>query len=284
MNREAQDKLRLLRQDLAELESYPWERVEAWVASAKPLIKSHFSEHFEEFKAVAAAPDWYFPVYASGGGGRWGGPKWNNWAEADARKDREDRKLAEATRNNILHFVDGLLNLPSAPTQDSAVLERVSQGQPIAYYHQGDFIMGGSKFNTSISGSNTIGAFVQGDNVNVSGNLTVGATRAPTQEQYKAIIKQAQNALNDDQDTLEQLDERLYEALNQFLMMARKIQVDQQTIAEVQARMNETLDDVWAQQASKGLRPQALPEALKVIGTLANNQVTAEIAKKLIEG
>ncbi|WP_441292043.1 hypothetical protein ACSRUE_17910 [Sorangium sp. KYC3313] len=278
MNREAQDKLRLLRQRLAELEPYPWETIEAWFASAKPLIKSHFSEHFEEFKAVAAAPDWYFPVYASGGGGRWGGPKWNNWAEADARKDREDRKLAEATRNNILHFVDGLLNLPSAPTQDSAVLERVSQGQPIAHYYQGDFIMGGSKFITSISDSN-IGAFGQGDNVYVSGSLTANVASELTQGQHRAAIKEAQKALIDDEDKLEPL---VYEALGQFLRLARDIQVEQKSLAEVQVKMKEALDEVWAQKAAEGLRPQVLPKTLDVVGAIAKHPATATVISRLL--
>jgi hypothetical protein len=64
--------------------------------------------------------------------------------------------------------------------------------------------------------------------------------------------------------------------------MARKIQVDQQSMAQVQAKMKETLDEVWAQQAAKGLRPQALPEGLKVIEVLAKSPITAEIAKKLL--
>jgi hypothetical protein len=53
--------------------------------------------------------------------------------------------------------------------------------------------------------------------------------------------------------------------------VARKIQVDQQSIADVQAKMKETVDEMWAQQAAKGLRPRALPEGLKVIEALAKS-------------
>ncbi|WP_437968160.1 hypothetical protein WMF04_02175 [Sorangium sp. So ce260] len=141
----------------------------------------------------------------------------------------------------------------------------------------------GSNFTTSITSSH-IGAFGQGDSVTVSGNLTVGTAGSFSQEQYKAVIKEAQTALVHDQDALERIDERLYEVLNQFLTMARKIQVEQQGLADVQAKMKETLDEIWAQQAAKGLRTQALPEGLKVVEALAKSPITAEVAKHLLTG
>lgn len=152
-------------------------------------------------------------------------------------------------------------------------------------HHHGDIIMG-STFTNNISGDTQIGAFGQGDGITVTGSLTVnaGAPGTRTQEQHKAAIKEAQTALVHDQDALERIDDRLYEALNQFLSMARKIQVDQQSLAEVQAKMKETLDEVWAQQVAKGLRPQALPEGLKVIEALVKSPITAEIAKHLLAG
>ena len=43
-----------------------------------------------------------------------------------------------------------------------------------------------------------------------------------------------------------------YEALGQFLRLAREFQVEQQTLREVQAKMKETMDDVWTQHAAAG--------------------------------
>ncbi|WP_441292047.1 hypothetical protein ACSRUE_17930 [Sorangium sp. KYC3313] len=141
----------------------------------------------------------------------------------------------------------------------------------------------GSKFTTNISGS-TIGAFSQGDHAVVTGHVTGGAAIPFTQQQHKAAIKDAQAALVHDQDALERIDERLYEALNQFLTMARKIQVEQQSLADVQAKMKETLDDVWAQQAAKGLRPQVLPKTLEVAESLLKHPAMAEVVKHLLAG
>ncbi|WP_437512845.1 hypothetical protein [Sorangium sp. So ce1099] len=139
----------------------------------------------------------------------------------------------------------------------------------------------GSKYSTHISNSN-IGAFGQGDNVNVSGSLTLGGPILLTQEQHKAAIKRAQNALNEDQDALARIDDRLHEALGQFLRLAREIQVEQRSLAEVQSSMKATLEEVWAQQAARGMAPRALPRTLEVVGAIAQHPAAAEVVKKLL--
>ncbi len=150
----------------------------------------------------------------------------------------------------------------------------------IVHHHHGDAHMG-STFTTNITGS-TIGAFAQGDGAVATGHVVVGAAGTRTQEQHKTAISQAQTALVHDQDALERIDDRLYEALGQFLTLARKIQVEQQSLAEVQAKMKETLDDVWAQQEAKGMKLKLLPEGLGVVEALAKSPITAEIARRLL--
>lgn len=147
-------------------------------------------------------------------------------------------------------------------------------------YHHGDVIMG-DKYKTTITGS-TVGAFAQGDHAVATGHVTIGASGSLTQEQHKTAISAAQTALVHDQDALERIDDRLYEALGQFLTLARKIQVEQQSLAEVQAQMKATLDEVWAQQEAKGMKPKLLPKGLEVVEALAKSPITAEIAKKLL--
>lgn len=149
----------------------------------------------------------------------------------------------------------------------------------VVHHHHGDTHMGSNTIN--ITGG-TIGAIASGDHATATGYVTVGASGPITQEQHKAAITQAQNALNADQDTLERIDGRLYEALGQFLRLARQIQVEQQSIAEVQARMKATLDDVWAQQIARGMRPQALPAGLQVVEALAKSAATAQVATRLL--
>ena len=141
-------------------------------------------------------------------------------------------------------------------------------------------VSGRDTYNVSVSGP-TVGAFAVGDHAVATGHVTVGAPDAVTQEQHKAAIKEAQKALVDDED---QCGPLVHDALGQFLRVAREVQVEQQSIANVQAKMKETLDEVWAQQAAKGLRPLALPEGLKVIGELAKIPVMSEVVKALLRG
>jgi hypothetical protein len=144
----------------------------------------------------------------------------------------------------------------------------------------GDTIMG-SKIINHISGAN-IGAFGQGDGAVVTGNLSITTTNVLTQEKHKEAITKAQNALNADQDVLERIDERLYEALGQFLRLARQIQVEQASMAEIQAKMKATLDDVWAEHTAKGMKPSTLPQALGVIKELTAHPAMVEVVKRLI--
>jgi len=153
-----------------------------------------------------------------------------------------------------------------------------SVGDALTLIHQGDIVMG-SKHTSVITGSN-VGAVNIGDGGNVSGTLNVGSA-TPTQEQHRATMKDAQKALIDDEDRLDAL---VYESLGQFLRMAREIQVEQKSLAETQATMKATLDDVWAQSAAKGLKPQVLPEGLKLLEALARNPLMADVAKQLMGG
>ena len=105
-----------------------------------------------------------------------------------------------------------------------------------------------------------------------------------TQYQNKAAVSNAQAALVRDQDALERIDDRLYEALGQFLTLARKIQVEQQDLAQTQTKMKETLDEVWAAQVAKGMKPQLLPKSLEVVQALVGNPVMGEVTKKLLGG
>jgi len=103
-----------------------------------------------------------------------------------------------------------------------------------------------------------------------------------TQEQHRRSIADAQAAAIRDQDALDKLDSRMFEALNQFLRLARDIQVGQKSIVEIQTKMKDTLDEVWAQQVAKGMKPQLLPKTLEVAGAIASSPIMVAVAKKLL--
>jgi hypothetical protein len=112
-------------------------------------------------------------------------------------------------------------------------------------------------------------------------NTEDGSSRV-TQEQLRAATRDAQIALVDDQDALAQMDARLYEALNQFLRIARDIQVDQKSLVGVQAEMRVILDETLARHASGETRARALPKTLKVVEALLESPILAGIAKQLM--
>lgn len=383
MNPAAQEQLRSLRQRLADLEPYPWESVEEWVASARPLIKANYRDHLKQFKAITTEPIWDASIY--GIPSRSSETIEDRFEENEAEDRRQNQKMARAAKKKILAFLDGLLALPS-PRSEPQPSKSKSYHGGVPIQHYGDVIMGskhsptvtgstvatlalgeaatangtiqhgklrphdeewgraqdsparcvarllpdgttevqgeyeevlevarglrevkpqrkprqsnqrrqahtnnvhhgdthmGDKFTTNITGS-TVGALAQGRGAVATGHVTIGATESLTQEQHKTAISAAQTALVHDQDVLEQIDDRLYEALGQFLTLARKIQVEQQSLAEVQAQMKATLDEVWAQQEAKGMKSQLLPKGLEVAASLLKSPTMAEVVKKLL--
>lgn len=133
---------------------------------------------------------------------------------------------------------------------------------------------------SNVGSGSVVGSIAVGQNARAEGTVSYGATTAPvTQEQHRAAIKTAQTALIEDQDRLDSL---LYEGLHQFLRIAREIQVEQKALADVQSKMKETLDDVWAQQAAKGMKPQVLPRTLELAQALIANPAMVEVVKALV--
>ncbi|XXY48541.1 hypothetical protein WME91_51915 [Sorangium sp. So ce269] len=280
MNRDAQEKLQNLRQRLMAMEPYPWEPVEAWIAAARPLIKAIYNDHFDDFLEVTKAPHWSYVPRVSSSRSIWDDrPRRDNSAEAAATEHRINGQRAAAAKEKILAFVDGLLDLPEVPPLLAKSLTK-SRDSAVAQYYNGDVIMGGQKNTSNISGS-TVGAVSTGDYSQATGSVTINRTESLTQEEHRAAINEARKALIDDEDQLEPL---IHEALGQFLRMAREIQVEQKTLAEVQAKMKETLDEVWAEFMAKGMKPQLLPGGLKVLEVLAASPAAAEVLKSLLSG
>jgi hypothetical protein len=146
----------------------------------------------------------------------------------------------------------------------------------LIHIHHGDVVT--STITNSVVGANAVGAGPSAEGNSVSGN-----SNAVTQERHRELVGEAQAALVQDQDKLDEIDSRLFDALNQFLRIARTIQVEQSELADVQRRMKETLDEVWVKLAADDLRPR-LPEATKVAEVLMKVPAVAQALKALLEG
>jgi len=125
--RSIRQQLAALQDDLRRLEPFPWSRVETWIAAAKPLVREAFPAHLEDFAGAATTPRWTLLPRVCSGGGRWGGPARDNFAEADAMEDAANRRAASEGRDRILAFVDTLLALPDGASSVVAHAEPIDQ-------------------------------------------------------------------------------------------------------------------------------------------------------------
>lgn len=117
------DKLRSLTDELRAVQSYPWANVEVLIQRAKPLVRTEFREHVDEFAKLCETPKWAMMIRWAGGGSRWDDePERNNFAEADAAEEEADRRIAAEARNRIVAFLDGLLEIPE-PAHDPPATE-----------------------------------------------------------------------------------------------------------------------------------------------------------------
>lgn len=208
--------------------------------------------------------------------------------------DRSDiAGILDTVRNRVLDFALAIeAEEPSAGEVAPGGRPRISEDRVTNIYHttihggQANILQHpgglsvGDNYTSNIKGS-TVGAVAIGANAQAAGSAAHG-TSALTQEQHRTALKEAQAALIRDQDTLDQIDARLYEALGQFLRLAREIQVEQQGLAVVQAKMKETLDEVWSQQHAKGLKVQTIPKTMELAEALMKNPAMTEVLKNLL--
>ena len=144
------------------------------------------------------------------------------------------------------------------------------------HVHLGTTIMNHKNVTNTITNSN-VGAFAN-EGATATGSVTV-QSQGFNQMQHNELMKQAKHAMVDDE---EKLDAATREALWQFLKIARETQVAVADLASTQAKMKETVDELWAKEAANGMKPQALSQALEVVKVLVSNPVTAVAVKALI--
>ncbi|MBK7581092.1 MAG: hypothetical protein IPI67_12870 [Myxococcales bacterium] len=118
------DKLRSLADELRAVESYPWANVEVLIQRGKPLVRTAFPDHVDEFAKVCTTPKWAFFGRVVSGGDPWTGtPRRDNFAEAEAGEKKQNIQLAAQARNRIVAFLDGLLEIPE-PAHDPPATQK----------------------------------------------------------------------------------------------------------------------------------------------------------------
>src|SRR3990172_4255193 len=107
MNNNRIARLSKLREELAQVTAptYPedtWPLIKAWVAKATPIIRSEWSEFFDDFQKVTAEP--------KGPGMMFMNPDFTISENESRRLWRIHNEKAKEVHQNILYFLDGLLS------------------------------------------------------------------------------------------------------------------------------------------------------------------------------
>jgi|CZKU01.1.fsa_nt_gi hypothetical protein len=208
-------------------------------------------------------------------------PEWYLGPRVDAlRKSQDDRILVEELTPLLAQMEVQLADFVRRNWSPKDAAE-TARGTTSSLSFTGPVHVGDS-YSTSVTRSH-VGAVVSGPGAKsvVTGSVHELPIRAH-QAEHREVLAAAQGALLRDQDVLDKVDPAIFDALNQFLRMAREIQVENKEIADVQSKMKATLDDVWTQHAAKGMKSTLIPNTLEVVKALAASPAMAEVAKKLV--
>ena len=133
--------LRSKLEGIAPVDQENWPKIEAWIASAIPLIRTRLSEHLEDFRSACATPRWCSSPLFSSGGDPWSdAPARNNFAEAAARDRAANQRRAQQAKEKILAFLDGLIRLSGvaeAEAEHSSTKARIPSSLRIFISHAG---------------------------------------------------------------------------------------------------------------------------------------------------
>ena len=137
----------------------------------------------------------------------------------------------------------------------------------------------GQKNHVNISGG-VVGAVGVGNNVSVTGSVVTGPRAgSEKQEEYVQRIEDAVQALVKARGELEQGS---HDAIQESLRILRDARADQVLQGQAVVQVKETLDDMWAQLAAKGVRTQWPAKMLELLQAIAKVPGLAEVAKKLL--
>ena len=120
------EQLKALRYDLEATAAYPWDAVANWVAKISPLITASLPEHWAVFEKLAQRPKPHSYGRFSSVDTRWDRrsrteQNRNKNAEIEARELEADRKDANASKDRLLAWLDGILLHQGASQSDAVV-------------------------------------------------------------------------------------------------------------------------------------------------------------------
>jgi len=131
--------------------------------------------------------------------------------------------------------------------------------------------------------NSTIGANAVGHDVSAKGSVKTAGASVPNQAAYLAELKEVQRALLEQEDLLDQIDPRLYEALNQFLRTAKNIQVELQDLRGSQDKILEAFERAWTGQVPAEAKSGLASGGFQFVKELLKSPLTAEVARRLLE-
>jgi small GTP-binding protein len=190
----------------------------------------------------------------------------------DVLKRAYERRIATLMCQENLRHVSVLKIL--------GVVDPLRTSEAVVVKNYGGIHMG-DKYENVVTGSN-VATLVSGGHANAVGKLSVEQNGGANQSMLRAELAMVQKALIDSQDQLDELRSGLFEALGQFLRIARDIQVDNQQAKVIGEQLKNVFDDVAAQHFAEQLKPGVLPRTLEVSKALLSSPVLAALAKTLV--
>lgn len=120
-------RLAALREQLEQTPAYPWANIEAWVARARPLVRTALHAHLEDFETLVKQPRWAAYAFVVSRSDRWGRePPRDNFEEASGSEERDNQQRAAEAKRKILAWLDGILEQAQCEPQVTHALERLT--------------------------------------------------------------------------------------------------------------------------------------------------------------
>ena len=126
MTSDAHQRLCSLKDELANLEPWPWNNIAAWSAKATPIIRSDWPDHFDDFSKAIARPHFTRPINVLLGDQHEG--------TDDPKQDSANKLRAKQAKERILSFLEGLVAATGHPAPPALIA--FDKNDPIAVRQQ----------------------------------------------------------------------------------------------------------------------------------------------------
>jgi hypothetical protein len=104
------------------------------------------------------------------------------------------------------------------------------------------------------------------------------------QQEHASILLEIQSDLVQLQAQLDELGDGVFDALWQSLRQVAKLRIDEQPSEQLVRQTKSTIEDLWARQVAKDLRPRSLDKVPGVLEALSKHPLVKVVVEQLVSG